>query len=84
MAAGHFAFSGQRFVVLENEEGPSYARVVDKETSETGLAKTEISQPVVDEEIAPVPVFQTQELKVPYNSLEELPKGLRDELFETK
>ena len=84
VATGHFAFSEQRFVILENEEGQSYARVVDKVTLETGLAKTEISQPVVDKEIAPVPVFQTQELKVPYNSLDELPKGLRDELFETK
>ena len=39
MAAGKFAFSEQRFVVLENEEGPSYAGIVDKERSETGLAK---------------------------------------------
>ena len=29
----------KRFVVLENEEGPSYDGVVDKETSETDLAK---------------------------------------------
>ena len=32
-------------------------------------------------EIAPAPKFQTQELIVPYKSLEELPKGLRDELL---
>ena len=84
MAAGKYEVLEPRFVVFKNEEGPSYAGVVDKETSETGLAKTETSQPVVDEEIAPVPVFQTHEIKVPYNSLEELPKGLRDELFKTK
>ena len=55
-------------MVLENEEGPSYAGVVGKETSETDLAKRQRSQPVVDEEIAPAPVFQTQELIVPYKS----------------
>ena len=69
-------------MVLENEKGPSYAGVVDKETLETDLAKkSERSQPVVDEEIVPAPIVQTQELIVPYKSLEELPLGLRDELL---
>ena len=39
VAAGKLVFSEQRFVVLENEEGPTYAGVVDKKTSETDLAK---------------------------------------------
>ena len=38
VAAGKLVFSEQRFVALETEEGPSYAGVVDKETSETDLA----------------------------------------------
>ena len=62
MAAGKLVFSEQRFLVWENNEGPSHAGIADKETSEIGLAKgqRERSQPVVDEEIAPAPEFHTQ------------------------
>ena len=54
-------------MVLENEEGPSYTGIADKDTTETDLAnrKSQRSQPVVDEVIVPAPIFQTQELIVP-------------------
>ena len=57
MAAGKLFFS--KFVVLENEEGPSYTGIVDKDTTETDLAnrKSQRSQPVVDEVIVPAPIF---------------------------
>ena len=83
MAAGKLVFSERKFVVLENEEGPSYAGIVDRDTTETDIANrtSQRSPHVVDQVIVPAPVFQTQEVITPYKSLEELPKGLKDELM---
>ena len=79
----NFRFQRWKLVVLENEEGPSYAGIIDKDTTEIDFAnrKSQRSQPVVDEVIVPAPISQTQEVIVPYKSFEELPKGLRDELL---
>ena len=88
MAAGKLAFSEQRFLVWGNEEGPSYAGLVDKETSETGFTKRqrERYQPVVFRNCACALISDTGT----YSSLQDFrrtSKGSerRDiEIFETK